>query len=71
MLVNGMRFDTHFRMTLSRGGKASSSMNPMFNVFGCVLLIVPEWKPVSVGPIIINQPYSADFFLEGRQCCHL
>jgi hypothetical protein len=22
-------------------------MNPMFNIFGCVLLIVPEWKPVS------------------------
>ena len=41
-----MRFDTHFRMTLSRGSKASSSMNPMFNIFGCVLLIVPEWKPV-------------------------
>lgn len=44
--VNGMRYDTHLRMTLTRGAKASSSMNPHFNVFGCSLLIVPEWKPV-------------------------
>lgn len=34
------------RVTISRGTKVTSSMNPMFNVFGCVLLIVPEWKPV-------------------------
>jgi protein-lysine N-methyltransferase EEF2KMT len=38
--------DCHLRLTLSRGTKVTSSMNPVFNIFGCVLLIVPEWKPV-------------------------
>lgn len=44
--ANGMFTDVHARMTLSRGAKVTSSMNPAFNVFGCSLLIVPEWKPV-------------------------
>ena len=47
--ANGMNTSSggaHMRMTLSRGAKLTSSMNPQFNVFGTCLLIVPEWKPV-------------------------
>jgi hypothetical protein len=45
--ANGMtQGGAHMRMTLSRGAKITSSMNPQFNLFGCNLLIVPEWKPV-------------------------
>lgn len=46
LLANGMQTDCHMRLTLSRGAKVTSSMNPKFNIFGCNLLIVPEWKPV-------------------------
>ena len=44
--ANGMKDGCHMRLTLTRGSKLTSSMNPLFNVFGCNLLIVPEWKPV-------------------------
>jgi branched-subunit amino acid aminotransferase/4-amino-4-deoxychorismate lyase len=43
---NGMRDETHIRLTLSRGEKTTSSMNPAFNVFGCTLVVLAEWKPV-------------------------
>ena len=44
--VNGMWDGAHMRVTLSRGAKTTSSMNPVFNAFGCCLIIVPEWKAV-------------------------
>ena len=43
---NNMYDGVHVRLTLSRGSKSTSSMNPKFNVFGSCLIIVPEWKPV-------------------------
>eukprot|EP00052_Salpingoeca_macrocollata_P020547 m.172963 g.172963 ORF g.172963 m.172963 type:complete len:566 (+) comp21289_c0_seq6:2045-3742(+) len=46
LAANGMRDGVHMRLTLSRGEKTTSSMNPSFNVYGSKLLIVPEWKPV-------------------------
>jgi len=46
LAVNGMRDGCHLRLTLTRGCKVTSSMNPKFNVLGCNLLIVPEWKAV-------------------------
>ena len=33
------------RLTLTRGEKCTSSMNPRFNVYGTTLIILPEWKP--------------------------
>lgn len=54
-LVNGMLNDCHVRLTLSRGTKVTSSMNPLFNIFGCVLLVVPEWKPVGNQATYNNQ----------------
>jgi hypothetical protein len=44
--ANGMKDSAHIRLTLTRGPKISSSMNPQFNIFGTNLLVVPEWKPV-------------------------
>jgi branched-chain amino acid aminotransferase group I len=46
LAVNGMRDDAHIRLTLSRGEKTTSSMNPNFNAYGCTLIVLAEWKPV-------------------------
>jgi len=46
LAANGMRTDAHVRLTLSRGEKTTSSMNPKFNVFGTTLIVLAEWKPV-------------------------
>ena len=46
LAANGMRDGAHMRVTLTRGPKITSSMNPMFNVFGTCLIVLPEWKPV-------------------------
>jgi branched-chain amino acid aminotransferase group I len=43
--ANGMRDGVHVRLTLTRGEKYTSSMNPKFNVYGTTLIILPEWKP--------------------------
>ena len=41
---NGMRKDTHIRLTLTRGEKITSGMNPELNQFGCTLIVLAEWK---------------------------
>jgi hypothetical protein len=46
LAANNMRDGVHMRITLTRGLKTTSSMNPVFNVYGCSLIIVPEHKPV-------------------------
>ena len=46
LAANGMRDNTHIRLTMSRGEKTTSSMNPNFNVFGCTLIVLAEHKPV-------------------------
>jgi len=45
LAANRMRNDAHMRLTLTRGEKCTSSMNPAFNVYGTTLIILPEWKP--------------------------
>jgi len=45
LAANGMRDGAHMRLTLTRGEKYTSSMNPKFNVYGTTLIILPEWKP--------------------------
>ena len=45
LAANGMRDGVHMRLTLTRGEKCTSSMNPVFNVYGTTLIILPEWKP--------------------------
>ncbi len=43
--ANGMRNETHIRLTLTRGEKTTSGMNPRFNQSGCTLIVLAEWKP--------------------------
>ena len=45
LAANGMRNGAHMRLTLTRGEKCTSSMNPKFNVYGTTLIILAEWKP--------------------------
>jgi branched-chain amino acid aminotransferase group I len=45
LAANGMRDDAHIRLTLTRGEKMTSGMNPRFNQSGCTLIVLAEWKP--------------------------
>ena len=42
--ANGMRDEVHIRLTLSRGKKVTSSMNPQVNQYGTCLIVLAEWK---------------------------
>ena len=44
--ANGMTDDTHIRLTLSRGVKITSGMDPRLNQNGPVLIVLAEWKPL-------------------------
>ncbi len=45
LAANGMRDNAHIRLTLTRGEKITSGMNPKFNQSGCTLIVLAEWKP--------------------------
>lgn len=49
--ANGMRDETHIRLTLTRGEKVTSGMDPRLNQHGCCLIVLAEWKP----PVYDNQ----------------
>ncbi|MBM3215898.1 branched-chain-amino-acid transaminase [Candidatus Poribacteria bacterium] len=42
--ANGMRDETHIRLTLSRGVKVTSGMDPRLNREGPCLIVLAEWK---------------------------
>lgn len=42
--ANGMRDETHVRLTLTRGRKTTSGMDPRLNKFGSTLIVLAEWK---------------------------
>ena len=44
--ANGMRKDTHMRLTLTRGEKVTSGMDPRLNQKGSCLIVLAEWKPL-------------------------
>lgn len=44
--ANGMTNDTHIRLTLTRGEKITSGMDPRLNQKGCTLIVLAEWKPL-------------------------
>lgn len=50
--ANGMTDGVHIRLTLTRGRKITSGMDPRLNTFGCTLIIVAEWKPPVYPPSI-------------------
>lgn len=43
--TNGMDRDTHIRLTLTRGEKITSGMDPRLNTRGPCLIVLAEWKP--------------------------
>jgi len=43
--ANKQNDETHIRLTLSRGLKITSGMDPRLNQFGCTLIVLAEWKP--------------------------
>ena len=43
--ANDMRDGAHIRLTLTRGEKITSGMNPKLNRSGCSLIVLAEWKP--------------------------
>lgn len=43
--ANGMHDNAHIRLTLTRGEKLTSGMNPRLNQSGCTLIVLAEWKP--------------------------
>jgi branched-chain amino acid aminotransferase len=44
--ANGMNDETHIRLTLSRGEKITSGMDPRLNKYGSCLIVLAEWKPL-------------------------
>ena len=67
--TNNMRDDTHVRLTLTRGEKITSGMNPRLNQSGCTLIVLAEWKPpiyqelklrLSTSSIRRNSPQNLD-----------
>ncbi len=44
--ANGMEENTHIRLTLSRGEKVTSGMDPRLNQKGSCLIVLAEWKPL-------------------------
>ncbi len=48
---NGMRDQSHMRLTLTRGEKITSGMDPRLNQSGCTLIVLAEWKT----PVYDNQ----------------
>jgi branched-chain amino acid aminotransferase group I len=47
--ANDMYDGVHIRLTLSRGLKTTSGMNPDLNTLGCCLIVLPEFKPPVYG----------------------
>lgn len=45
LAANQMTRDTHIRLTLTRGTKITSGMDPRLNQDGSTLIILAEWKP--------------------------
>lgn len=49
LAANGMRDGVHCRITLTRGRKSTSGMDPRLNVHGPTLIVVPEYKGMVYG----------------------
>ncbi|KAM7277714.1 hypothetical protein ACFE04_004848 [Oxalis oulophora] len=45
LIRNGMFDNAHIRLSLTRGKKVTSGMSPEFNLYGCTLVVLAEWKP--------------------------
>ena len=52
--ANGMRDGAHMRLTLTRGQKVTSNMNPKVNLYPPCLIVLAEWKaPIYPQPVTL------------------
>jgi len=70
--ANGMHDQTHIRLTLTRGEKITSGMDPRLNQKGSCLIVLAEWKPLvydnATGITVISssQRRNAPQFLDSK-----
>jgi len=70
--ANGMDDQTHIRLTLTRGEKITSGMDPRLNQKGSCLIVLAEWKPLvydnATGITVISssQRRNAPQFLDSK-----
>lgn len=70
--ANGMKDDTHIRLTLTRGEKITSGMDPRLNQKGSCLIVLAEWKPLvydnegGIKVISSSQRRNAPQFLDSK-----
>ncbi|HPE82460.1 MAG TPA: aminotransferase class IV [Aequorivita sp.] len=70
--ANGMDDDTHIRLTLTRGEKITSGMDPRLNQNGSCLIVLAEWKPLvydndhGIKVISTSQRRNAPQFLDSK-----
>jgi branched-chain amino acid aminotransferase len=70
--ANGMTDNTHIRLTLTRGEKVTSGMDPRLNTKGSCLIILAEWKPLvydndsGIRVITSSQRRNAPQFLDSK-----
>ena len=68
LAANDMRDDVHIRLTLTRGKKITSGMDPRLNQSGCTLIVLAEHKPpvypesitLATSSVRRNSPMSVD-----------
>ncbi len=68
LMANRMRDGVHIRLTLTRGRKITSGMDPRLNQSGCTLIVLAEHKPpvypesitLSTSSVRRNSPMSLD-----------
>jgi len=70
--ANGMTDETHIRLTLTRGEKVTSGMDPRLNTKGSCLIVLAEWKPLvydnatGIRVITSSQRRNAPQFLDSK-----
>ena len=70
--ANGMNDETHIRLTLTRGEKITSGMDPRLNQNGSCLIVLAEWKPLvydndqGIKVISSSQRRNAPQFLDSK-----
>lgn len=70
--ANGMTDDTHIRLTLTRGEKITSGMDPRLNQSGSCLIVLAEWKPLvydndhGIKVISTSQRRNSPHFLDSK-----
>ena len=70
--ANAMKDNTHIRLTLTRGEKITSGMDPRLNQNGSCLIVLAEWKPLvydnssGIKVISSSQRRNAPQFLDSK-----